>query len=72
MFSLTKIMASITLTLTGDSSLLSAQYCPSIDISDGDYVCGLIDFQTFNSIPNIDETNKLEQSILLRSCKSKY
>lgn len=52
-------MTSITLTLTGVSSQLSAQYCPAIDISDGEYVCGLIDFQTFNSIPNIDETNNL-------------
>lgn len=53
-------MSSITLTLTGDSSNLSAQYCPAIDLSDGgEYVCGLIDFQTFNSIPNIDETNNL-------------
>lgn len=54
-----EIMSSITLTLTGDSSHLSAQYCPEIDLSDGEYVCGLIDFQTFNSIPNIDETNNL-------------
>lgn len=52
-------MTSITLTLTGDSSQLSAHYCPAIDLSDGEYVCGLIDFQTFNSIPNIDETNNL-------------
>lgn len=53
--------ASITLTLSGVTSQLSAQYCPAIELSDkGDereYVCGLIDFQTFNSIPNIDETN---------------
>lgn len=53
-------MSSITLTLTGDSANLTAQYCPAIDLSDGgEYVCGLIDFQTFNSIPNIDETNNL-------------
>lgn len=52
-------MASITLTLTGNSSQLQTQYFPSIDLSDGNYVCGLIDFQTFNSIPNVDETNNL-------------
>lgn len=52
-------MASITLTLTGNSSQLQAEYFPSIDLSDGSYVCGLIDFQTFNSIPNVDETNNL-------------
>lgn len=59
MFSRANNMSSITLTLTGDTSQLTAQYCPAIDTSDGEYVCGLIDFQTFNSIPNIDETNNL-------------
>lgn len=52
-------MSSITLTLSGDSSQLSAQYCPAIDLNDGEYVCGLVDFQTFNSIPNIDDSNNL-------------
>lgn len=52
-------MSSITLTLTGNSSHLHAEYFPAIDLSDGNYVCGLIDFQTFNSIPNVDETNNL-------------
>lgn len=52
-------MTSVTLTLSGNSSQLQAQYFPSIDLSDGEYVCGLIDFQTFNSIPNVDETNNL-------------
>lgn len=52
-------MASITLTLNGNSSRLRAEYFPPIDLSDGEYVCGLVDFQTFNTIPNIDETNNL-------------
>lgn len=52
-------MTSLTLTLSGKSSQLQANYFPAIDLSDGDYVCGLIDFQTFNSIPNIDESNNL-------------
>lgn len=47
------------LTFSGRSSQLNVQYFPAIDLSDGDYVCGLVDFQTFNSIPNIDETNNL-------------
>lgn len=54
--------SSVTLTLSGESSQLSAQYCPAIDLNDsggGEYVCGLVDFQTFNSIPNIDDTNNL-------------
>lgn len=50
-------MSSITLTLNGQQSHLRAQYFPPIDISDGEYVCGLIDFQTFNTIPNVDERN---------------
>lgn len=52
-------MSSITLTLTGNTSQLQADYFPSIDLNDGNYVCGLIDFQTFNSIPNVDESNNL-------------
>lgn len=45
------------LTFSGKSSQLNVEYFPAIDLSDGDYVCGLVDFQTFNTIPNIDETN---------------
>lgn len=55
-------MSSITLTLTGNSSQLRAEYFPPIDLSDdrgGEYVCGLVDFQTFNTIPNVDETNNM-------------
>lgn len=52
-------MSSITLTLSGNSSHMQAQYFPPIDLSDGDYVCGLVDFQTFNSCPNVDETNNM-------------
>lgn len=52
-------MSTLTLTLNGKSSHLHAEYFPPIDISDGDYVCGLIDFQTFNAVPNVDETNNL-------------
>lgn len=47
------------LTFSGQSSQLNVEYFPAIDLSDGNYVCGLVDFQTFNSIPNIDETNNL-------------
>lgn len=47
------------LTFNGQTSQLNVEYFPAIDLSDGDYVCGLVDFQTFNSIPNIDETNNL-------------
>lgn len=45
-------MASIT--LTGNQSVLSADFFPPIELKGDSYVCGLIDFQTFNSIPNID------------------
>lgn len=45
--------------ISGESSQLNVEYFPAIDLSDGEYVCGLVDFQTFNSIPNIDETNNL-------------
>lgn len=50
-------MASITLTLNGNKSQLHADYFPPIDLSDGEYVCGLVDLQTFNSIPNVEQSN---------------
>lgn len=49
---------SLTLTLTGNSSVLTTEYFPPINI-DKNYVCGLIDFQTYNSIPNVDHRNNL-------------
>jgi len=48
---------SITLTLTGRSSVLHSSYSPALDLSDGDYELGLTDFATYNTIPNVDSTN---------------
>lgn len=47
-----------TLSLCGTSSILTTDYFPPIDLN-GVYECGLIDFITYNSIPNVDETNNL-------------
>ena len=49
---------SLTLTLSGNTSNLTAEYFPPLYLNQ-DYVCGLIDFQTYNSIPNVDERNNL-------------
>lgn len=49
---------SITLTLNGDTSLLVANYFPPIEL-DQNYVCGLISFDTYHSIPNVDVENNL-------------
>lgn len=51
-------MASLTLSLSGKNSVLSADYFPPIKLDpNAEYVCGLIEFQTFNSIPNINPHN---------------
>lgn len=51
-------MASLTLSLSGNASVLESQFFPPIELdSNYEYVCGLVDFQTYNSIPNIDSTN---------------
>lgn len=47
-----------TFTLSGNSSILTANYFPPIELKT-DYVCGLIDFHTFFSIPNVDTENNL-------------
>jgi hypothetical protein len=43
-----------TFTLTGNASELSAHYNPPIDLGDNDCVLGLINFEAYNAIPNID------------------
>lgn len=57
-FSLEHIMTSITLTLTGNSSLLNTYFHPEIELdSRYNYSCCLLDFHTYNSIPNNNEKN---------------
>ena len=48
---------SLTFTLTGKSSVLAVSYFPAVDLSDGDYELGLTDFETYNTIPNINSSN---------------
>ena len=62
--------SSFTFTLSGESSILESYYFPSIELSPNkNYVIGLIELLTFNSVPNIDSnSNKLyigEQIITL-------
>lgn len=48
-----------TLTLSGKKSILTSNYTPPIELGDDDYECCLIDFQSYNSIPNVDSDNNL-------------
>lgn len=51
-------MTSITLTVTGNSSLLTSYFHPEIDLDPRfSYSCCLLDFYTYNSIPNVHEKN---------------
>lgn len=51
---------SYSIVLTGNSSELVTKFNPPIYLEeDSDYVVALINFETFNAIPNIDETNNL-------------
>ena len=47
------------LLFTGTESILSSDYMPPIDVSDGEYVMGLINFQTYHAISNVDKTNNM-------------
>ena len=49
---------SITLTLSSNSSELSASYFPPIELH-GAYECALTDFHSYNSIPNVDTYNNM-------------
>ena len=48
---------SLTLTLNGKSTVLAANYFPAIDLNDGDYELGLAIFETYHTIPNVNESN---------------
>jgi len=48
---------SLILTLTGKSNFLSTTYFPTIDLSDDDYELGLINFETYNTILNVNASN---------------
>ena len=48
---------SLILTLTGKSSVLTTTYFPAIDLSDDDYELGLMNFETYNTIPNVNASN---------------
>lgn len=48
---------SLILTLTGRSNVLTASYFPPLDLSDDDYELGLTNFETYNTIPNVNSSN---------------
>lgn len=50
--------SSLTLSVSGTSSILEAQYFPPIELAPNKhYVLGLVELLTFNSIPNVDSSN---------------
>lgn len=54
------IKMSWTFTFTGRTSVLEANIFPPIDLNpQKNYEIGLIDFQTYNTIPNIDDSNNI-------------
>ena len=48
---------SLTLTLSGRSNVLTVNYFPPIDLSDGEYELGLTTMETYNTIPNVTSAN---------------
>ena len=48
---------SLTFTLSGKSNILTADFFPPIDLSDGEYELGLTTFEAYNTIPNITWAN---------------
>lgn len=50
------MVESMTLTLSGTSSVLETQYFPPVELdANSMYVLGLVELLTFNSIPNVDD-----------------
>lgn len=52
-------MESFTVTFTGKSSELESVFFPPIDLTDGQYYIGLVDFQSYNSLFNIVPPNNV-------------
>ncbi|KAL6256661.1 hypothetical protein P5V15_012776 [Pogonomyrmex californicus] len=48
---------SLTLTLSGKSSVLATNYSPAIDLSDDDYELGLTILETYHTISNVNVSN---------------
>jgi len=48
---------SLTLTLSGKSTVLAANYFLAIYLSDGGYEFDLAIFETYHTIPNVNESN---------------
>lgn len=49
-------MASLTVAFTGTSSVLQADFFPEIELDpNSEYCCALLDFTSYNSIPNVIE-----------------
>ncbi|KAL6268178.1 hypothetical protein P5V15_001279 [Pogonomyrmex californicus] len=48
---------SLTLMLSGKSSVLATNYSPAIDLSDDDYELGLTILETYHTIPNVNASN---------------
>jgi len=51
------VFQSLILTLTGKSNVLATTYFPAIDLSDDDYKLGLMNFETYNTISNVNASN---------------
>ena len=48
-------MSSLTVTVTGtDPSALVCDFFPPLELTDGEWYAGLLDFTTYNSIPNVE------------------
>ena len=48
---------SLTFTLSGNSSVLSVNHFPAIDLNDDDYELGLANFETYHTISNVNSLN---------------
>jgi len=51
------IHSNMSLTLALTSSVLAACYFPAVDLSDGNYELGLMDFETDHTISNVNSLN---------------
>lgn len=66
-------MGSFTVTFTGNSSILKADFLPEIILDENhNYSCALLDFTTYNSIPNVvqNKNNKFQFKFIAKDKKT--
>lgn len=64
-------MSSMTVTLSGtDPNALVSNFFPPLELTDGEWYAGLLDFTTYNSIPNVESEKNNVFPIIMKEAEA--